>query len=316
MTRLSYDTALAVVYDPVAANRNATRAALYMLGFRHIETMATLEAFAEYLFKTPPDLAVCEVQGAEAQLCELIQSLRQGAGENPFLVVIVTAWENSNALVTRILNSGADDLLLRPFSVSQLGQRIRTHVERRKGFVITTDYIGPDRRRQDNDRASNTELYHPPNSLKMKSADGLSGEDAFVRLESELRTAREVFGSEKLRRDSFQICVLWRLLEGYAPGAPQYELDLAKITGLTKSVSSRCAGTDQAAAVQWCDEILDAIDGLGKGVERNATMHLLGKAAMRLGQVFDPNTPAPQRASQIDAIVAAVRGRQALEIAS
>lgn len=316
MQRLSYDNAQVLVYDPVAANRNATRAALYMLGFRHIETVATLETFAEYIFKTPPDLALCEAQGAVAQLCDLIQNLRQGTGENPFLVVIVTAWDNSNTLVSGVLNSGADDLLLRPFSVAQLGQRVRGHIERRKGFVITTDYVGPDRRRESNHRGSDIELYQPPNSLKMKAADGLSGDEVQARLEGELRTARDVFGAEKLRRDAFQISVLWRLLQSYAPGVAQYELDLAKLTGLTQSVSSRCLGTDNASAVQWCDEILSAIDGLSKGVDRNATMHLLGKAALHLGQVFDPHTPANERLSQIDATVAIIHARQSMEMAS
>ena len=315
MLRLSYDNAQVLVYDPVAANRNATRAALYMLGFRHIETVPTLDAFAEFVFKTPPDLVLCEAQGAGAQLCDLIQNLRQGAGENPFLVVIMTAWDNSNALVDGVLNSGADDLLLRPFSVAQLGQRVRAHIERRKGFVITTDYIGPDRRR-DHHRPSDIELYQPPNSLKMKAADGLSGDEVAARLEGELRTARDVFGSEKLRRDAFQICVLWRLLQSYAPGATQYDLDLKKLSGLTQSVSTRCVGTDQAAAVQWCDEILGSIDSLGKGVDRNATMHLLGKAALNLNQAFDPNTPANERLSQIDATVAIIHARQAMEMAS
>ncbi|MBK0572118.1 response regulator receiver protein, partial [Klebsiella pneumoniae] len=77
-----------------------------------------------------------------------IQDLRQGGqGFNPFIVIIVTAWEKSGALVSRVVNSGADDLLLRPFSTTLLGQRIETHVERRKGFVVTTDYVGPDRRK-------------------------------------------------------------------------------------------------------------------------------------------------------------------------
>lgn len=315
MQRLTYETADVLVYDPVAANRNATRASLYMLGFRRIETVATLDAFAEYIFKTPPDLVLCEVQGAAPQICDLIQNLRQGAGENPFIVVIVTTWDNSTALVSSILNSGADDLLLRPFSVTQLGQRVRAHIERRKGFVITTDYIGPDRRREGS-RTSTIELFQPPNSLKMKAADGLSTEEAAARLEEELRTARDVFGAEKLRRDAFQICVLWRLLQGYPPGARQYDLDLAKLTGLTQSVSNRSIGTDQATAVQWCDEIMSAIDGLNKGVDRNASLHVLGKAALKLVQVFDPNIPPNERLSQIDAAVAIIHARQAMEAAS
>ena len=42
MARLSYETAETLVYDPVSANRTATRAALYTLGFRRIETVATI----------------------------------------------------------------------------------------------------------------------------------------------------------------------------------------------------------------------------------------------------------------------------------
>jgi len=316
MLRLNYDNAHVLVYDPVAANRNATRAALYMLGFRHIETVASLEDFAEFIIKSPPDLAVCESQGASAQLCDLIQNLRQGAGLNPYLVLIVTAWDNSTALVRSVLDSGADDLLLRPFSVAQLGQRVRAHIERRKSFVITTDYIGPDRRKDESDRDANIERYQPPNSLRMKAADGLSGDAVAAKLEGELRTAREVFGTEKLRRDAFQICVLWRLLQGYLPGAAIYDRDLEKLTGLTQSVSARCLGTEVDGAVKWCDEILASIDGLHKGVERNTTMHLLGKAALHLSQIFDPNIPANERLNQIDAAVAIVHARQALETAS
>lgn len=316
MQRLSYDNAVVLVYDPVAANRNATRAALYMLGFRHIETVATLESFAEFVIKSPPDLAICEAQDGVPQLCSLIQSLRQGAGENPYLVLIVTAWDNSVALVRSVLDSGADDLLLRPFSVAQLGQRVRTHTERRKSFVITTDYIGPDRRRADVERGADIDLYMPPNSLRIKAAEGLSGDEAAARLRGELRTAREVFGAEKLRRDVFQICVLWRLLQDPQPGLVQHDSDVEKLTLLTQSVSARSLGTEQEEAVKWCDEILASIDGLSKGVDRNATLHLLGKAALRLIQIFDPNTPANERLSQIDAAVAIIHARQALEQAS
>ena len=84
---------------------------------------------------------------------------------NPFVVIIVTAWEKSTGLINKVVSSGADDLLLRPFSTAQLGVRIESHVDRRKNFVITTDYVGPDRRK-DTNRASNAELFEPPNSLK------------------------------------------------------------------------------------------------------------------------------------------------------
>src|SRR5215469_10535421 len=146
MIRLAFETADTLVYDPVAANRTATRSALFSLGFRRVETVGTLDAFSTFVRNQPPDLAICEAQGAEEELCSIVQSLRQGElGNNPFIVVIVTAWEKNQPLVQRIVSSGADDLILRPYSTAQLGQRIEAHADRRKGFVITTEYVGPDR---------------------------------------------------------------------------------------------------------------------------------------------------------------------------
>src|SRR5689334_3455689 len=129
MSRLYFETAETLIYDPVPMSRNATRAALYSLGFRRIEAVGTLDAFLNLVRKRPPDLAVCEAQ-PDQDVCQAIQQLRGGiTGHNPFIVVIVTAWNNSDGLVGKVLNSGADDLLLRPFSTATLGARIKTHVE-------------------------------------------------------------------------------------------------------------------------------------------------------------------------------------------
>jgi DNA-binding response OmpR family regulator len=315
MARLTYENARTLVYDPVGANRNATRMALYTLGFRHIETAATLESFAEQIIFSPPDLAICEAHGVDNDLCALIQRLRQGeTGENPFVVIIVTAWDNSNTLVGRVVNSGADDLILRPFSVAQLSQRIRTHVERRKGFVVTSDYIGPDRRRNA-DRPSDVELFQPPNSLKMKVQENLTADAAAKRLESELAAVRSKFDSEKLSRDAFQICVLWRLLQDAAPSSTSYASDLAKLRNTTMNVWRRSRDTVYEQGIRWCESIINAIDGLERGVDRNASLHLLGNAALNLYLIFDPSMSANDRIGQIDATVAIINARNQMDMA-
>ncbi|MEI9993388.1 MAG: hypothetical protein WDM91_02240 [Rhizomicrobium sp.] len=309
MSRLAYETTETLIYDPVAANRTATRAALYTLGFRRIETVATLDAFSDAIRRRPPDLALCESQGADNLLCRLIQELRQGTGGyNPFIVIIVTAWEKSATLVTRVINSGADDLLLRPFSTALLGQRICAHVERRKGFVVTSDYVGPDRRK-DVIRPSSLELFDPPNSLKMKAKERLSSEEASVRLDCELRAARELLNNEKLRRDGFQISVLWRLMQEHIPGAMTYTQELEKIASLCKGVARRCRDGDLEPAVEWCESVMAAVEGLMAGVDRNAAMHLLGHAALSLNHVFHPEKSTSDILTEIDATVAIIRAR-------
>jgi len=236
MGRLSFDSVDVLIYDTVSANRTATRSAMYALGFRKTETVSTLEAFIEAVQTNPPDIALCEAQGATEELCSTIQQLRQGsAGHNPFIVIIVTAWEKNTTLINHVVSSGADDLLLRPFSTALLGQRIESHVDRRKGFVITTEYVGPDRRR-DGARAPNLELFEPPNSLKMKAKERLSGDDIARRLDAELKVARERLTTEKLRRDSFQVCVLWRLLQDQPCLVGEAPPDLIKLQLLAKAI--------------------------------------------------------------------------------
>ena len=121
MSKLSFDSCDVLIYDPVPSNRAATRAALYALGFRRTETVPTLEAFLESVQKSPPDIALCEAQGGAEDLCSTIQQMRQGlTGHNPFIVIIVTAWEKNTQMINRVISSGADDLMLRPFSTALL----------------------------------------------------------------------------------------------------------------------------------------------------------------------------------------------------
>ena len=315
MARLTYDSVDALIYDPVSANRTATRAALYALGFRRTDGVATLEACMDAIQKRAPDIVLCEAQGAGEELCAAIQDLRQGGGcDNPFIVVIVTAWEKSTGLINRVVNSGADDLLLRPFSTALLGQRIEAHIERRKGFVITTDYVGPDRRQAQTRTSNSAESFEPPNSLKMKAKEKLSAEDVSKRLDVELKLAREKLHTEKLRRDSFQICILWRLMQEQPSGVPAVRVDLERLISLTHSIERRCQDTEYGAVVECCQSVRAAITGLEQ--DRNAAMHLLGHAALAMHAIFHPEQSPAGRIAEIDATVAIIRARTQTAIAS
>ena len=196
-----YDLAEVLVCDPVASNRAATRSALYSLGCRHIEIGGSLRDFLEALENRPPDLALCEAQVGEAELCRAIRQLRQDEHcYNPFAIIIVTAWTPNAALTTEILNSGADGLLLRPYSAALLDQRIRTHVLQQKPFIVTNDYIGPERRAAG--RSSSTQSFIPPNSLKMKIEGRAHPDGAINRFNNELRAACTKLAHAKKQRNS------------------------------------------------------------------------------------------------------------------
>jgi DNA-binding response OmpR family regulator len=305
MARLSYDSVETLIYDPAAGSRAATRAALYTLGFRRIATALTLDAFVEATQQRPPDLALVDIQGDGAELCAAIQQLRQGfAGHNPFIVIIVTASQKNGSLIDRVVTSGADDLVLRPFSTGQLGSRIATLIHLRKSFVVTSDYVGPDRR---GDAARRAEVaFDPPNSLKLKAQDCSSPEAVTKRLEDELAVARAQLHEEKFRRDSFQVCILWRMLQDRRGDAD----DLEKLAALARSLERRAVESQHNSASEFCGSLRASVDGLMQHPDQNASMRLFGNAALTLHLLLHPDKTTGDQISEIDATVALIRARQ------
>ncbi len=59
-----------------------------------------------------------------------------------------------------------------------------------------------------------------------------------------------------------------------------------------------------------------AAEGLQQGVDRNASMHLLGHAALELHAIFHPEQSPADRIAEIDATVAIIRARSQTSLAS
>jgi hypothetical protein len=142
----------------------------------------------------------------------------------------------------------------------------------------------------------------------MKAKEGLTPAEVTARMDHELKSACEVLNSEKLRRDAFQICVLWRLLQ--EPDDPGYAYNLIKLSKLTRAVGKRCRETEFESAAQWCESVQAAVEGLELGVDRNASMHLLGHAALNLNHVIEPQKTVPEHLKTVQATVAMIRARE------
>lgn len=268
--KMSFEAVEVLVHDPVVVNREATRGALNALGFHKIEAVGSLELLEKQLSGRTPDLIFCEVTGVEAELCKAIQTLRQGlSGNNPYALVVATTWRRDDTLVKLFINCGADDLLARPFSPELLGERLRAHIERRKGFVVTTEYIGPDRRRDfrstgKDEKADNSGgMIEVPNSLRMKVVDGLSGELAERAIAKAINAANHIVNQHKMRRDAFQLCLQWRLIEQRNPSARDFSDMLARMAALAAEVKRRAGGEPQDPTVKWCNSIIDCVETIG-----------------------------------------------------
>ncbi len=152
-------------------------------------------------------------------------------------------------------------------------------------------------------------MFDPPNSLKMKAKDKMAADVIAKQLDEDLKVARDRLIGEKLRRDSFQICILWRLMQEQQPGMPQFEVDMRKLGNLTRSIERRLPAASMIRRLELCVAILAAAEGLQLAVDRNASMHLLGHGALSLHQYLCPEKSPADQLNEIDATVAIIRAR-------
>ena len=97
--------------------------------------------------------------------------------------------------------------------------------------------------------------------------------------------------------------------------ASQMPPDLPKLLRLAKSIEARSKDSEFHSAVEWCQSVNAAAEGLEVGVDRNASLHLLGHAALSLHQVFYPEKTAADQLNEIDATVALIKARGLTETA-
>ena len=89
-------------------------------------------------------------------------------------------------------------------------------------------------------------------------------------------------------------------------GAPP---ELERLSELARSIERRSRDTEYQPAVEWCESLLAAIEGLSMGVDRNASMHLLRHAVLSLHQAFHPEKSSADQLAEIDATLAIIRAR-------
>lgn len=308
MADLQYESVDVLIYDPSADSRSVLRAALNALGLRHIESVSRLDDFASVVSYRHPDLVFCEVDAINADICGHIRNLRWGeAGYNPFTVIVATSWDKSEPLIKRIIDAGADDVLLRPFSQGGLAERLEALTLHRKGFIISQDYIGPDRRHsRDCDQES---LFLPPNTLQMKAAEKLSTQAADKRLSVELPQARLHVSSEKLRVNAFQLGILYRFLRDGAPAGEPVDIITSKISAVLQTLAHEGKMIKLKDLYLWSNQAHHAIGMMHGGAAREKELHFFERSVKKIHRLVRPDTPEEVYEAALDATVTNIRTR-------
>ncbi len=303
--------------DGKSAMRNLYRQALLGAGFLKMREFDGMVGFADLLHAVQPDVILMEIEMPGGDACAAVRALRHGhLGDNPFLPVILTTWDSESTNVRRAVNAGADDLLVKPLNTKTLVERIQALALARKPFVVTADYIGPDRRKAAMRDDNSAPLIQPPNPLLSK----LRGEpvDAAAIREA-LQQGNEQVRLQRLRQSAFRIAFAAQQV------VPAYREDRVddRIRGLLRDliesvdeISRRVVGSDVAHVGKICEPLLSTARRLAanelpdpKTPEGSKPLELLLTLASAVLAFFNPGREAGQLANEVASAVARYRVR-------
>lgn len=311
-----YDLSLveAVIVDTQSNTLRLLRDVLARVGVKKVELYDNYTAAQYLLTAGQPDLLLLDCDGPhEAEAFRFVRTFRNDPGTpNPFAAIIVTSWQATQMQVMRMTNSGVDDMLVKPMSPKQVQDRIAVLIEARKRFVVTSDYMGPDRRKSPRDGAQ-VPLLDVPNTLRLKAL----GTIAQVNLRQAMTDAKRLVGEQKRLRTAIQ---LGFLVEFAGPGLVKDPPErmavehLARIPAIIDDLHRRLPESGVAASAETsCRAIRVLADRLRTEAEAGAVdskeLAQLRSLTADLMQTVDPNRPLESMMREVQAAVGGYRNR-------
>ncbi len=149
-------------------------AALFPIGLRDL-SICTDGQQLKSAVAANVDVVVCDVNLPDVDFMAFSQDVRhERLAGNPFIVLIATSKPTDEGTIAHILQSGVDDLIIKPADASTLVRRIGAFARGRKPFVITPGYIGPTRRAARRDDGTDDDaILEVPNTVRAKVAHRL-----------------------------------------------------------------------------------------------------------------------------------------------
>lgn len=256
----SFENVRLVIADPNPLVRTGLKGALFSIGFRAISETASFVKLHDLIEQDSIDLLITSSALEDNDTGFLISEMRnQRLGGNPFMVVITLLTSAEPDYVKKVIDSGADDLLLMPVQPDQMILRIEKLTRARKPFVVTHDYTGPDRRTKA--RAFETHsapMLQVPNPVRFRAESStLDG----TRLSRMIGESATTMNRMKIERYAVQIDWLVAhihatIRDGIAVEPATLAPHTAKLVGVAEDMVRRMRGTGSERHIEPVIDVL------------------------------------------------------------
>ncbi|MDV6332228.1 response regulator [Asticcacaulis sp. 201] len=154
LRRINSATTSVLIVEDNDASRRLVMELLRAAGFNNLSFARNAEEAIDHLQAQNPDLMLLDWGLPGMSGIELVTALRQAAllpdprFPNPQLpVVMLTARQRAHD-VTLARNAGVNEFVIKPFSTSSLLRALSSALVKKRRFVVSENFVGPDRRRR------------------------------------------------------------------------------------------------------------------------------------------------------------------------
>lgn len=300
-----FEKCAVLLFEAEADFRRHTREMLNQLGFENILDTGDFEGFQSAFGSGKFDLIIGDTNAARGNVCDLVRRVRHNLyGADPFPGVILTMADPSEDKIQQAAGSGTDHLIAKPYSPIQVLERIQTIIDQRKRFIVTLNYVGPERREGYRDSSPN-ELVTVPNALRAKAKNDPSA----LASPAAVRAAMGRINRLKVQRYDLEIGVLVEMLRSTqdAGNGDRREPRLKKLSDLVTTLQSIAPATNFTDALPMCEVLLSAVNEIRTaGSLSKSEFQRLEQTAMALHLCFHPEKTVSIITREISDAVAAI----------
>ena len=245
-----------VLAEPNLSLRKSLLAEVESLGCTDIIDTGNLGGVYTAFEKGGVDVLIGDVTLPEGDLSEVVRDTRHGIiGANPFIIAIALVSKFDVEKIASVIDSGVDDVQIIPLKKNDLQSRIKTLASGRKRFVVTSDYIGPDRRPKGMDVPGSMEvpLIKVPNPLQVR----ISGRMGSMTSQRSFESALNIVNEQKIERHAYAVDWLMQKIGKMQKGELSMDaLDMKdqfeRLHKISEDIVSRLDGTSYSHAADLC----------------------------------------------------------------
>lgn len=238
-----------VIADENAALGQSVHTILDQMGFQSLQHVDSIGALRDRFAKSEVALLIANAAMSGGDVLDLIRAVRRNEfGGQPFVPVITLIGQPDASTARSIIDSGTDLIFALPISHGRVESGLKTILAGRKPFVVTSDYVGPDRRSGARGDWQEVPLIEVPNPLR-RWATGSTDEPS-------AKKVLEAINLQRVQRQAVQILYLADLVVAhYSGGQPDGDVQshVSKLQAAAAEANSLAANTKFRNQVVLCD---------------------------------------------------------------